>query len=180
MSGSAPTQREIIPRMTTESSTTITRSGSCCRELATAELVNATLITHQLKLRAVLFGRSCGQARRLPHQSDQPDFLELGGDNVLVERLHDVFVGAGVKGARDVRDIVFRRAENHLGLVATGHPAEIAKEFIAIHDRHVPIEQDGFGQSALADLKRLLAVLGFDNLEIKAFQDTPCDLSDDA
>jgi hypothetical protein len=48
MSGSEPSQREIIPLMTTESSTTITRSGSCCVELRIAELVNATLITHPL------------------------------------------------------------------------------------------------------------------------------------
>jgi hypothetical protein len=47
MSGSEPTQRDIIPLMTTESSTTITRSGSCCAEFGTTELGNATLITHQ-------------------------------------------------------------------------------------------------------------------------------------
>jgi hypothetical protein len=47
ISGSEPTQRDIIPLMTTESSTTITRSGSCCAEFGTTELGNATLITHQ-------------------------------------------------------------------------------------------------------------------------------------
>jgi len=31
------------------------------------------------------------------------------------------------------------------------------------------------GQSALADFQRLLAILGFDDLEIQAFQDAPCD-----
>jgi hypothetical protein len=35
--------------MTTESSTTITRSGSCWVEFGATELVNATLITHQLE-----------------------------------------------------------------------------------------------------------------------------------
>jgi hypothetical protein len=49
MSGSEPTQRDIIPLMTTESSTTITRSGSCWVEFGATELVNATLITHQLE-----------------------------------------------------------------------------------------------------------------------------------
>ena len=29
-------------------------------------------------------------------RSDQTDFLELRGDDVLVERFHDVFVGAGL------------------------------------------------------------------------------------
>jgi hypothetical protein len=40
--------------------------------------------------------------------------------------------------------------------------------------------QSSFGQSALADLQRFLAVLGFDDLEIQAFQDAPCNFSDDA
>jgi hypothetical protein len=48
MSGSAPIQREISPRMTTESSTTMTRKGSCLVEAETCELANATLILHQL------------------------------------------------------------------------------------------------------------------------------------
>jgi hypothetical protein len=45
MSGSAPIQREIIPRITTESSTTMTRSLSCRVEIGGGDLVNATLIT---------------------------------------------------------------------------------------------------------------------------------------
>ena len=47
ISGSAPIQREIMPRITTESSTTITRSGSCRIEVGAGLPVNATLITHQ-------------------------------------------------------------------------------------------------------------------------------------
>src|SRR5258707_1120580 len=45
MSGSAPIQREIIPRITTLSSTTITRSLSCRVEIEAGVLINATLIT---------------------------------------------------------------------------------------------------------------------------------------
>ena len=51
MSGSDAIQREINPLMTTESSTTITRSGSCRVEFGVEELVNATLITHQTRLK---------------------------------------------------------------------------------------------------------------------------------
>jgi hypothetical protein len=51
MSGSDAIQREIKPLMTTESSTTITRSGSCRDEAGAVELINATLITHQLRLK---------------------------------------------------------------------------------------------------------------------------------
>ena len=79
-----------------------------------------------------------------------------------------MLIGAGMKRARDMRDIVFGSAEHHLGLVAARHMAQIAEEFIAIHDRHVPVEQDRLGQSALADFQRLLAVLGFDDVEIEA------------
>ncbi|MDE2065271.1 MAG: chemotaxis protein CheW, partial [Bradyrhizobium sp.] len=49
-----------------------------------------------------------------------------------------------------------------LRLVAAGHAAQIAEEFVAIHDRHVPVEQNGFGQAAFADLQRLLAIFSFD------------------
>jgi hypothetical protein len=48
MSGSDPTQREINPRITTESSTTMTRNGSCLAEAGVDGLVNATLIAHQV------------------------------------------------------------------------------------------------------------------------------------
>src|SRR5580692_1310516 len=145
MSDSEPSQREIIPLMTTESSTTITRSGSCCVRFGLAELVSATLITHQLDSSRTTQRYRRGLATRRMEKSDQTDFLELGGNDVLVERLHDVFVGAGMKRARDVRDVVFGREEHHLGLVAAGHAAEIAQEFISVHDGHVPIEQDRLG-----------------------------------
>lgn len=39
---------------------------------------------------------------RADGRSGQPDFLELGRDDLLVERLHNVFVGAGMKGACDL------------------------------------------------------------------------------
>src|SRR3982074_1240456 len=183
MSVSAAIQRAINPLMTTESSTTITRNGSCRAEAGDEELVNATLIVHQIGLKtasgkANAEGRSAAGSKHT--RSDQADFLELGRDDVLVERLHDVFVGAGMKRARDVRDVGFSGAEHHLGRIPAGHAAQIAEELIAVHHRHVPVEQYGVGQSALADFQRLLAVLGFDDLEIQAFQDAPCDFSNDA
>jgi hypothetical protein len=33
--------------------------------------------------------------------------------------------------------------------------------------------------TSIADFERLLAVLGFDDLEVEAFQDAPCDFPDD-
>src|SRR3981189_3026970 len=181
MSGSVETQREISPLMTAESSTSISRNGSCRIEVGGGELINATVIIHPIRLKAALLKRYAdGRSAAGSKKSEKADFLELRRDDVLVEGLHDVFVGAGMKRARDVRDVVFSGAEHHLGLVSAGHAAQIAKEFVTIHHGHVPVEQDRLGQSALADLKRLLAVLGFDDLEIQPFQDTSCHLSDDA
>src|SRR6478672_5744405 len=183
MSGSAPIQREIIPRITTESSTTMTRSLSCRIGLGAGELVNATLITspetaHAAQIHYLVGGRwaagpkhlsvghdlranaSCLSQAIMLRKSDQSDFLELRRNDVLVERLHDVFVGAGMQRARNVRDVVFGGAEHDLGRIATGHAAQVAEELVAVHDRHVPVEQNRFGHGALANLKRLLAVLG--------------------
>ena len=53
-------------------------------------------------------------------RSDQSNFLEFRLDDFLVERFHDVFVRAGMEGARDMRNIVFSRAENDLRCISTG------------------------------------------------------------
>src|SRR5260370_27087498 len=133
------------------------------------------LNTHDLNLKKLIKTLRNGETGR---RREQTDFLEFRRDDVLVEWLHDVFVGAGIERARDMVDSVFSGAEHHLGLVTAGQAAQIAKEFVAVHHRHVPVEQDRLGQSALANLKRLLAVLGFDALEIHLFQNTPCYFSD--
>jgi hypothetical protein len=39
-------------------------------------------------------------------------------DDVLIERLHDVFVGAALERPRDVRHIILGRAKNDFGPVA--------------------------------------------------------------
>jgi hypothetical protein len=57
MSGSVETQREISPLMTAESSTTITRNGSCRIEVGGGELINATVIIHPIRLKAALLKR---------------------------------------------------------------------------------------------------------------------------
>src|SRR5260370_15298061 len=135
MSGSEPTQREINPLMTTESSATMTRSGSCRVVFGTEGFTNATLITHQARLKAARqTKRRRPFSRRIDgRRSDQADFLELRRNDVLVERLHDVFVGAGVKRACDVGDVVFGGAEHNLVRVAACHAAQLAQDFLAVH-----------------------------------------------
>ena len=54
---------------------------------------------------------------------DQADFLELRRDDFLVERLHDVFVGAAVERAHDKIDSNLGGEEKNLGLIAAGHAA---------------------------------------------------------
>jgi hypothetical protein len=79
-----------------------------------------------------------------------------------------------------MRDVVFGGAEHYLRLIAVRHLPKVAEEFISIHHRHVPVEQHRIGQLALADLKGLLAVLGFDKPEVETFQYTPGNFADDA
>ena len=91
-----------------------------------------------------------------------------------------MYSSAPACSARNVRDVVFGGAEHDLGRIAAGHTAQIAEEFVTVHDGHVPVEQDRVGHGALAHFERLLAVLGFGDLEMHFFQDAACDFSNDA
>src|SRR2546423_9777105 len=112
--------------------------------------------------------------------SDQADFLEFRFDDFLVEGLHDVLVGAGVKRTGDVNDIVLGGAEDHLRPIAAWESAQRLEKLVAVHHRHVPIEQYGVRQLALAMLQRLLAVLRFGDVEGEPLQDAASHLADDA
>src|SRR5215470_309598 len=117
MSGSDPTQREIKPLITTESSTTITRNGSCRVGLKVEALASATVILHQTGSNGTTETET-PMAVEPPERTDQSDktnFLEFGRDDILVERLHDVFVGPGMKRARDVGHVVLGSAEHDFG-----------------------------------------------------------------
>src|SRR5450631_4226581 len=171
-SGSASTQRVNSPRTTKASSTIMTRTR---RAMAAVGACGAT--ARVMALCGV--GRSC-RKNALRRRSKQPDFLELGFDDILVERLHDVFVGAGMQRACDVGYIVLGGAEHHFGSVAAGEPAQHAQEFVAVHLRHVPVEQDRLGELALADIERLFAVLGFQDLEFEPFENSPRHLANKA
>src|SRR5262245_1846073 len=71
---------------------------------------------------------------------DQADGIELGFDDVAVEGLEDVFVGAGGDGAGDMRGVVLGRAEDHLRRARATLAAESDEEGDAIHHRHIPVE----------------------------------------
>src|SRR4051794_40409889 len=102
---------------------------------------------------------------------DQADFLELRRDDVLVERLHDVFVGAAVERALDMIDAIFGGAEHHLGLIAARHAAQMTHEVVAVHHRHVPVEQNRLWHRALANDQSVHTVFGFDDVKTESFED---------
>src|ERR1044072_63146 len=171
--GSSSIQRETSPRTTTASSTIITRSVSAAAAGAEGARVAAALI-HTLEYAR----RNKMGAGRSP--SDEPDFLELGFNDLLVDGLHDVFVRAGAERPRDMRHVVFGGAEYNLRRVAARHAAQCLEEVVAVHHRHVPVEQDGVGHCAAALLQRLLPVLSFRDLEVETFKNAPRHLADDA
>src|SRR5205814_5227527 len=72
--------------------------------------------THSLAVsRAALYNkRNNTNGPVSDRRRNQSDFLELGRDNILVEGLHDVFVGAGMQRSRDMVDAVLRGAEHDL------------------------------------------------------------------
>ena len=169
--------------MTTESSTTITRNGSCRVEVGVGALANATLIHSPERLKSALLNDNAeGRSAAGSKQADQ--IRPTSWNLAVTMSLSNGFMMYSLAPACSARAMCatsFSVVQNTtLGCVAAGHAAQIAEELVAVHDRHVPVEQDRIGQAALADFERLLAVLGLDDLEIQAFQDAPCDLSDDA
>src|SRR5262249_2435664 len=71
-------------------------------------------------------------------------------------------------------------AEHHLRTIAIRQPAQHAQELVAVHFRHVPVEQHGVRHLTAADIEGLLAVLGFHDLEVEAFENSASDFADHA
>src|SRR5579859_75534 len=148
--GSSSSMRVTSPRTTAESSTTMTRTGSPAGEaLSVAPFM------------------LCMSGRR----SEQPDLRELGLHDLAVERLHDIFVGAGRNRFLNMLDIVFRGAEHHDRLLAARQLAQLAQEIDAVHVRHVPVEQDRIRQLLGADIESDFPVFRFLRLEAELLQD---------
>src|SRR4029077_973915 len=58
--------------------------------------------------------------------------------------------------------------------------AQRLEEVVAVHHRHIPVEQHRIRHCAAALLEGLLSVLGFRDLEVEAFKNPPRHLPDDA
>src|SRR4051812_50166721 len=77
-------------------------------------------------------------------------------------------------------DVVLGRAEHDLWPIAAGKTTQCLEKIVAIHHRHIPVEQHGVGQCTTALFECLLAVFSLDNLEIETFENPPRNLADDA
>src|SRR5476649_375565 len=174
MPDSSESHRDIRPRTTTASSTIMTRMA--CPAALLGAICGKDMMLNWNSTHRTRRGTSLPpKGERM--SSDQADFLELRFDDFLVERLHDVFVGAGMHRTRDMREVVFGSAEDDLRLVAVRHGAERAKEFVAIHHRHVPIEENRLGHLLGARFERLTAVGRFYDGKAESFEDSPSHLS---
>src|SRR5262245_31333428 len=128
-SGSLSSHCLMAPRATAASSTTMTRIAPGATGAWGGLAVTTTLIRNSTQ--PTNASEDEARTNGLNRQSDQADFLQLGLDDLLVERLHDVFVGAGMQRARDMRHIVLGRAEHHLGTVAAGQTPQRFQEIVA-------------------------------------------------
>ncbi len=53
------------------------------------------------------------------------------------------------------------------------HAAQLHQELVAVHIRHVPVEQDRVRHSVGAGERRLLTILGLGDLEIQPLENAP-------
>src|SRR5208283_5450015 len=86
--------------------------------------------------------------------SEQSVLSEFPAQDLGVEGLHDVVVGAGALGARDMAGVAFDRAIEHLGAAAARQFAQFAHELEPVHLGHAPVDENdvrhGFWHSASA------------------------------
>ena len=111
---------------------------------------------------------------------EDADFLELGLDDVAVERLQDVVVGAGAHGAGDLCDVVLAGAEDDDRTLALWPAAQGRQKLHACDHRHVPVEEDDVRHRLSAEVEGLLAVIGLGDGEIEILENAPRHFADDA
>src|SRR5690606_5950892 len=104
---------------------------------------------------------------------------EAALQQVAVERLHHVLVGARLHGQGDLSDVVLGDAEYNHRRGAADISAQQLEEFQTAHDRHLRVEEDGIGHLLPALVESLLPILGlFDNV-VHILKDTPRYFADD-
>jgi len=98
---------------------------------------------------------------------DHTKLTKLAVHDIRVKRLHDVFVGARCQRFLNMFNVILRRAENNDRNVPARHPAQQAKEFHAVHDRHIPVQQHDIRHFFLAGFEGFFTV--FSLLATKAY-----------
>src|SRR5438045_1551121 len=111
--------------------------------------------------------------------SGDADQLELAFERFPIERLHHIFVRAGIDRGANMSHAVFGRAEYDLRTMRQFGFAQYAEEFDPAHDRHVPVEQNDVRGRRLAGGQRLLTVACFVDGEIERLEDMPRNFADD-
>jgi hypothetical protein len=105
--------------------------------------------------------------------SGHADKLQFYLQRLVIERLHDIFVGPGADCFANMGNVIFRRAKYHLGCIAARLSAQLGDEFDSGHDWHIPIKQDHIGHFRIALFECELAIFCFGNRKIQTFQNVP-------
>jgi len=102
---------------------------------------------------------------------DQPGLLELRADDVLVERLHDVFVGALLKREHDVLDVAVGGAKDNFRAITPWHRADCLEAIDTGNSRQIPVEQDHVRHRECTSRKRGLAIWSLATAEREILDD---------
>lgn len=81
-----------------------------------------------------------------------------------------VLIGAGADRFGDMDDVVFGRTVDDHGFGAERLAPQRTQKFDARHRGHVPIEQDGVGHVAPAEVQSRRSVFGFIGRKLQLFQ----------
>ena len=96
---------------------------------------------------------------------------ELAFEDLTIKGLHDVFVRPGFHGLADIVELSFRGAEHDDGRSPATLLSQLTKEVDPVHDRHVPVKQDGVWHACHARVQCLFAVFGFVDVEVQRLED---------
>ena len=108
----------------------------------------------------------------MPRQPSLQDssWGKLGLHDFAIERFHEVFVRTGGDRFLNEIDIVYCGAKDNDWLIAIFADPQFTQDFDAVHDGHIPNEQDYVRHRVGAVIKRDLAVCRLIYGKIEFFQ----------
>src|SRR5208282_2928209 len=103
---------------------------------------------------------------------------KLLGDHLLGERLHQIFVGAGLERASNMLHVTRRGDHHQLDRVPGVLTTHGFHELDAVHHGHIPIDETQIDRARTFELRESqLAVARLEHLETKLLDDAPDDRS---